>query len=138
MKIRAAAAKSTYTHAPAYHQGTYLFSVVKCHKSQIAWQISPKKTKKALPVCRVAPNKTKAINNWRVVREINFLSQTMEKTTYTSAASISKIFAQRRLVEFPNIGWKRQMKPRTVAPIMPGTPSPVRKPLFNVSFTTQV
>jgi hypothetical protein len=28
------------------------------------------------------------------------------------------------------------MKPRTVAPIMPGAPSPVRKPLFNVGFIT--
>ena len=130
MKIRAAAAKSTYTHAPAYHQGTYLFSVVKCHKSQIAWQISPKKTKKALPVCRVAPNKTKAINNWRVVREINFLSQTMEKTTYTSAASISKIFAQRRLSVSPNIGWNRQTKPRATAAVIPRIPNPILKPFF--------
>ena len=137
MKIRAAAAKSTYTHAPAYHQGTYLFSVVKCHKSQIAWQISPKKTKKALPVCRVAPNKTKAINNWRVVREINFLSQTMEKTTYTSAASISKILAQRRLLVSPNIGWNRQIKPRTMLAIIPRIPNPILSPLVESNFTKQ-
>ena len=50
IRINATAAKSTYTQAPAYHQGTYLFWVAKCHKSHNAWANSPTATKMELLV----------------------------------------------------------------------------------------